>query len=491
MSGLAQLDIWHDPSSLHLARPVADMIRAAGAAPHLRSGDFTPVKTEGLIILLGPSPTSRCWLDEQWIETVFTHAAEQQIPILPICVEDCDVPEALSHLSFADFINRDRETEELRVLIRLAEIFGADRICVPKLASDIPTSPPLHAVRLRYGAALDQWINRRFADEQLPMMQDGLFYELGVPFPAVHLEPDADLPQMAFAIDLFDVEEIVEVIPTQAIFVNAHPDDLSKAAFLHQPARNPASGHLHAWVHDSHADILMSKGLTTFDTVGWMILRLSALLRNRASTFLDQTTVAALLEALRPYFPRLVDTTMSEAISLAGLTDVLRRLSFEGVSIRNLRRILIEIAAYEDRSDILVDYLRAALKDQVTHACSRGQDHVAVILIDPALENRLHDATVWGETSSWIDLEPSEVAPLLNGLSNMMERLPPGVQAPMILTSLEIRAAVRRLIAPSFPIIQAIAYSDLEPNITIQPIGRIGLEGVEFRSGVSVTKTEL
>lgn len=494
MTGLVQLDIWYHPSAFHLARPVADMIRAAGAKPRMRTGRPVLADCDGVIVLLSTSPTSKCWLDAQWIENVLAQAVENEIPFLPIRIEDCDVPATLSDLSYADYIGRNRKSEEQRVLITLAETFGADRISVPPLASDIPTSPPRHAIRLRFGAALERLMGRRFSQEQLSMMQEGLWHELGVPFPDIHLEQDATLPPMAFAVDLFDVEEVVEQIPDRKVFVSADPGDLLAAGYPCQPATNPANGHLYGWVQEAHAETLAAKGLTTWDAAGWIVLRLSALLRYRASTFLDQTTVAALLDAIRPDFPRLVGNTVPGALSLADLTDVLRRLVFEAVPIRNVRRVLIEtaqIAAYEDRPDILAEYLRAAMKDQLTHIFSRGQGHVAVILLDPALEDLLRDGMAFGETSSWIALEASQLAPILDGLSEVLANLPAGVQAPLILTPLEIRAAVRRLIAPSFPTIHTIAYPDLEPSVNIQPIGRIGPNGVEMRGGVGAAKTEL
>lgn len=494
MTGLVLLDVWHDPSSLHLARPVADMIRAAGAVPRLRTNRQPPKDADAIIVLLGSSPNAQCWVDGSWIDAVYQPAVAAKVPVMPICIEDCAVPDVLSHLSYADFINRDRAGEELRFLITLAGMFGDDRISVPKLETDVPTSPPHHAIRLRYGAALAQWINQRFVTEGLPMMQDGLYHELGVPYPDVHLELDPALSMVGFAIDLFDFEEVAESIPEGHVFVNLHPDELTNAGIPCQPAKNPASGHAHAWVHESLAERLLAKAYTTWDPGGWMILRLSALLRYRASTFLDQRVVNAMLDTLRPHFPRLVETTVPGALSLADFTDVLRRLVFEGVGVRDLRRILIEIAeiaAYEDRPDIVVDYLRSALKSLITHLAARGQGHVVVVLIDPEFEERLLAATEWGVTSSWIALDKGDLAPILSGLEELMAGFGPGVQPPVILTGLELRAAMRRLIAPSFPTIHAIAYNDLDPTITIQPIGRIGPDGVTRRSGVSVPKAEL
>ncbi len=495
MSGLVRLDIWHDPSlPLHVAHPIADMLRAAGAAPRLCAGGPAPTDGDGIILLLGSSPTANCWVDARWLETVYASAVERGAPVLPVYLEACDVPDALSHLSFADFVNRNREAEEHRLLVTLAGVFGADRIHAPKLASDIPTSPPRHAIRLRLGDGLKEALDRNFTEEALPMMQDGLFFELGVPFPDTHLAHDAQLGSMSFVINLYDVEERREDIPKGMDFVNEHPHRLANAGYECLAALNPASGHLHAWVREADAPELTSKGLTKWSASGRIILSLSALLRYRASAFLDQTTVSALLDALRRDFPRLVETTVPGALSLAALTDVLRRLVLEGVSVQNIRRILIEIAeiaAFEKRSDVIADYLRAALKDMITHISARGQGNIVVILIDPSLEARLREALTWGETSSWLALEASEAKPIVDGLVELMANLPAGVQAPLVLTQLEIRTAIRRLIAASFPTIRVIAYEDIDPAISIQPIGRIGHDGVSLRQGFHVDMAEL
>ena len=67
-----------------------------------------------------------------------------------------------------------------------------------------------------------------------------------------------------------------------------------------------------------------------------------------------------------------------------------------------------------------------------------------------------------------------------------MDTLPNGVQMPQILTNLEIRASVRRLVVTSMPQLHVVSYQDLRPDVNIQPLGRISLDGFSPRAGVSV-----
>jgi type III secretory pathway component EscV len=51
---------------------------------------------------------------------------------------------------------------------------------------------------------------------------------------------------------------------------------------------------------------------------------------------------------------------------------------------------------------------------------------------------------------------------------------------------MEIRSSVRRLVAPSMPWLHAVSYQELAPTTSVQPLGRISLDGFSPRAGVSV-----
>ena len=66
-----------------------------------------------------------------------------------------------------------------------------------------------------------------------------------------------------------------------------------------------------------------------------------------------------------------------------------------------------------------------------------------------------------------------------------MRRLPDDVQVPQILTTMEIRSTVRRLVAPVLPRLRVVSYQELRPDADIQPVGRIALDGFTPRPGVT------
>jgi type III secretion protein V len=54
--------------------------------------------------------------------------------------------------------------------------------------------------------------------------------------------------------------------------------------------------------------------------------------------------------------------------------------------------------------------------------------------------------------------------------------LPPTTQKPVILTTLESRRPLRRLIDVEFPHLAVLSYQELSPDLNIQPIARISWE---------------
>lgn len=77
-------------------------------------------------------------------------------------------------------------------------------------------------------------------------------------------------------------------------------------------------------------------------------------------------------------------------------------------------------------------------------------------------------------------------APELEAIRQPLEALGDDVQVPQILTVMEIRSSIRRLVAPSMPRLHVVSYQELKPDTNIQPVGRISLDGFSPRTGVRV-----
>lgn len=102
----------------------------------------------------------------------------------------------------------------------------------------------------------------------------------------------------------------------------------------------------------------------------------------------------------------------------------------------------------------------------LSHRYTRGQSSLTVLLLDPAVEQR-----IVASGARPLTLEEREQ------LWSAVEAEYKGRHAAnvVILTDLQIRRALRSLLKPRFPGLPVLAYQELSPTLNIQPVARISL----------------
>jgi type III secretion protein V len=318
-----------------------------------------------------------------------------------------------------------------------------------------------------------------FLNELVPMMRDGLFYELGVRFPGIRVRGnEGDLPPGSYIIMINEIPLVMGTVDQQKCLVNDTPDRLKLIGIMAEPAQNPANGQACAWISIDQRELAEESGLTTWDAPGYVILHLSAVLRKNASEFLGIQEVQNMLEQLEQAFPALVKEVVPKAVSPFQLTDILRRLTEEEISVRDLRNILQALAEWgpvENDTVMLTEYVRAALKRYISHKYTRGQSTLIVYLLDPHIEETVRSSVQHTSSGSYLALEPEITQEILAAVRNEVGNLPPSAQQPVVLTTMEIRRYFRKLVELEFPHLAVLSYQELSPEMNIQPIARISL----------------
>lgn len=365
------------------------------------------------------------------------------------------------------------------------------------LIKDVNTT----SIRVSYNKEYHELVqsSKEHFDEMCSMMQDGLFYELGIAFPKIVWEIDNNLKSDEFQFKINDLRyPIAFGLGPGKFLVNDTVDRLLLLNVKGEKAINPANDVECAIISKSDVEHCESAGLTTWDSLGYLILYVSSQLRKRAGSFLTKDVVENDLDSLRLAFPALVDSALSKH-DLFNLTWILRDLLDEGISIRDLRSILDNLlmingithvdfskyivfypeGTYLVPSDVRVigdleftdysNYIRAtALKRPLSYKYTRGGNTLVVYLLDPKLEDRIRDLRGG---------MPSETAhnEIIGAIYDEVGNLPPTAQNPVILTSYEIRSEFRKLIEVEFPQLAVLCYQELSADMNIQPIARIGL----------------
>lgn len=189
------------------------------------------------------------------------------------------------------------------------------------------------------------------------------------------------------------------------------------------------------------------------------------------TSLLGMQEVHDALEALRKTAPAEVEALVPKVLALPALTEVLRSLVAEGVSIRPLRDILGALASqapHKPHHDAMVNAARAALQRSISHSLSPTGGPLAVYTVEPEIEAMLRDALRHDERRLRLALPPA----LRRDIQSAAQRVLPEEGA-VVLTAPEIRSSLKGLLATTCPKVRVFAYTELTPELVLAPQGEV------------------
>jgi flagellar biosynthesis component FlhA len=335
--------------------------------------------------------------------------------------------------------------------------------------------------------------------DSFSMVRDGLFYELGIRFPEFALVAVEDLEPHCFR---FKINHLttrpLRGLQMHECLVNDTPNRLRLLCIEGQTAVNPANLSVCATIPAEDAQLAEQGGLTTWDAFGYLVLALSAALRQSAPCFLDSAQIEANLDKLGLAYPKLVETARA-SLSPEKMVKVLRGLLSEEVSIRNLRQILEamlnldyddspitffdrqfevsrrpEQAWFED-PDNLQSLVRKSMCQYLSHKYKQRENTLVVYLLDPEIEEILSNDQMMPAQSYLSQIKRADKDRILSAIRKEVGSLPPTAKYPLLLTTFGVRPILRQLVAPIFPKLAVLSYDELAPDMNIEPVARINL----------------
>lgn len=331
------------------------------------------------------------------------------------------------------------------------------------------------------------------------LLRDGLFYEFGLRLPAIRWEVAPELPDGAFRFGLNALDCLPQPgLPAGMLFTSLTPEQL--ADLDARPARHPLTGRRAALLPATQRATSTARGHSLWGPLGYLILALSRQVRRCAGALFDQAAYELAARQLQSVYPALLQA-VAQRWSPPEITQVARLLLAEGLSVRNWRHIWQVLLDYDvvladpaaliildERLPIaaeaamrqfadpvnLTAYVRSTFKTYLTHKLTGGSFNLSVHLLDPDIEAQLApvDGRPW--ESRWASAEATLGAPLRQAVRRTLS----GITSPLpaILTSIGVRPTVQALLAPEWPELPVISYSDLDPNINLYPADRIYLD---------------
>ncbi|MDR0595632.1 MAG: type III secretion system export apparatus subunit SctV [Puniceicoccales bacterium] len=340
--------------------------------------------------------------------------------------------------------------------------------------SDFSVTVPL---MLDVATAIEQSVEPDVLNDQLIQVRQALYYDLGVPFPGIHLRFNENLTDGMYQILLQEVPVSQGKILAGHVLVREAKDSLGILNIQYTEEKPFLPNMPALWVSNSLIPQLDRANVQYMKTPQIFTYHLSFILKKYASEFLGLQETRFLLENMEKMFPELV-REVQRVLPVQKIAEVLQRLVQEEISIRNLRLImqcLIEWGQKEKEPILLTDYVRTTLRRYISYKYSGGQNILAVYLLDPAVEDVIRKAIRQTSAGSYLALEPDMAKKVVNAIKEEVGDFTHETNRPVLLTSMDIRRYVRKLIELELYELPVLSHQELTEEITIQPLGKVSM----------------
>ncbi|MDN0074597.1 flagellar biosynthesis protein FlhA [Crenobacter sp. SG2303] len=295
--------------------------------------------------------------------------------------------------------------------------------------------------------------------------------ELGFLVPPVHIRDNLEIKPNAYRILLKGVE-----IGTGEAFIGQYlainPGRVN-GDIQGTPTTDPAFGLPAVWIDASRRDEAQMLGYTVVDASTVVATHLSNLLQQHASELLGREEVQQLIEHQAKESPKLMEDLVPKVVPVGVLQKVLQRLLADGIHIRDVRSIIETLAdhiAVTQDADELTSAVRTALSRAIVQQLFPGETELALITLEPTLENVLTQAV----QSRGGGLEPGLAENLLASAAQQAEQVEQQGYNPVLLTPPLLRPLLARFLRRPLPHLRVISHNEIPDNKTIRIIGVVG-----------------
>ncbi len=309
--------------------------------------------------------------------------------------------------------------------------------------------------------------------ERVRALRRQIAEELGIVIPLLRARDDAALPEATYRILLRGTEVGRGIAPRDHVLALPVGDGAELEAMGGQKVVEPVFGLEAYWVPESAKTAAAATGATVVDRSSAVITHLAEVVRSHAADLLTRQDTQLLVEGLRYDEPILAGEVGTETLPLSTLHAVLRGLLEDGVSIRDIGRIVeaVSAKAVETKSvEQLVRAARVALGSTIV-AKLAPEGKLAVVTLEPALEAAFHEALREVDGQTHLVLDPQQMERLRDDATRALTAAAGRPVA--IVCSQALRKPLHRTLTSLGVDIPVVAYPELPSHVELTPLGVI------------------
>jgi type III secretion protein V len=336
-----------------------------------------------------------------------------------------------------------------------------------------PTVPLLMDV----ASHLQDSFNPEVLNEELLKIRRALYFDLGVPFPGIQLRFNDNLPPESYNIMLSEVPVSQGKLRPGYLLVRENTQNLDALQIVYEADKKFLPNIPTLWVSNGLREPLTKAGIPFMDPSQVLTYHLAFVLKKYSADFIGIQETKFLLSSMEARFPDLVKEA-TRVLPIQKVAEILQRLVSEDISVRNLRTVLealIEWGQKEKDSVLLTEYVRSGLKRHISYKYSSGHNILPAYLLAPNVEDTVRGAIRQTSAGSYLALDPAVGKRLVENIKRTVGDLMAGAQRPVLLTSMDIRRYLRKMIEQDLYDLPVLSYQELTQEINIQPLARVEL----------------
>lgn len=230
------------------------------------------------------------------------------------------------------------------------------------------------------------------------------------------------------------------------------------------------------WIETKDQDLAEQKGYTVVDPPSVLATHLTTVIKNHAFELLGRQEIQNIIDFVKESNPALVNELIPDLMSIGDIQKVLSNLLKEQVSIRDMVTILETLADYAKVSrdnDVLTEYVRQALRRQITKQYVDSDMSLKVLTLDPSIEEQLRESVQQSEFGSYLALDPDIAQQIMEKLTHYYQTLTSQGITPIILCAPVLRIYFKRLVDRFISNLVVLSYNEIDSDVNVEVIGMV------------------
>ncbi|MBI9017116.1 MAG: flagellar biosynthesis protein FlhA [Phycisphaerae bacterium] len=339
---------------------------------------------------------------------------------------------------------------------------------------------PVDRMEMEIGYGLIRLVDTKQGGDllnRISMIRRQIALELGIIVPSIRIRDNVRLGPNDYSLKIKGV---------QVASGNAYPDQLlamdsgaTTGKINGIDTTEPAFGLPAVWIATARKDQAEMMNYTVVDCSSVLATHITEVIKTHASELLTRQDLDVLLDSVKERSSAIVEEVLDGPLKAVGIHKILQALLEERVAIRDMETILETLSEWGSRTtdaEVLTEYVRNALARNICFQYREHDGTLRCVTLDPTLEDLINRHIERTDRGSFLTLPPATANQIAQAAVKQLERLIMTGAAPVMLTSPQIRSALRKLMAAHLPNIAVLAYNEIVKGINIESVGMVVIE---------------